>query len=285
MEQSKDPKMTPLSHARKAISEAEALLITAGAGMGVDSGLPDFRGDTGFWKAYPPFADKGIGFAEMANPKWFFNDPLVAWGFYGHRLQLYRQAMPHQGFQLLLESALQMKHGYYVMTSNVDGQFQKAGFAPERIVEIHGSIHHLQCSAPCGEKIWSSMDLKMEVDPINFQVCSPLPSYPNCGSIKRPNILMFGDRAWVEKRSSKQERGFDRWLESIHDKRLVVVECGAGTAIPSIRFISSQIARKTDRTLIRINPRDHEVMPGEICIQAGALEGLRQIFDSEIIQH
>lgn len=277
--------MTPLTYARNAIREADALLITAGAGIGVDSGLPDFRGDTGFWKTYPPFADKGIGFAEMANSKWFFDNPLIAWGFYGHRLQLYRETMPHHGFQLLLEAALQMKHGYYVMTSNVDGQFHQAGFSPERIVEIHGSIHHLQCAVPCCEKIWPASDLQMNVDPASFQACSPLPSCPHCGSISRPNILMFGDRAWVEKRSSKQELRFDRWLNSIQDKRLVVVECGAGTAIPSIRFISSQIARKTGRTLIRINPRDHEVMPGEIGIPAGALEGLRQIFDSETIQH
>ena len=38
---------------KKIISEADAVIITAGAGMGVDSGLPDFRGDVGFWRAYP----------------------------------------------------------------------------------------------------------------------------------------------------------------------------------------------------------------------------------------
>ena len=91
---------------------------------------------------------------------------------------------------------------------------------------------------------------------------------------------MFGDRAWVENRSSKQERGLDRWLESIRDKRLVIVECGAGTAVPSIRYISSQIARKPQRTLIRINPRDHEIAPGELAIPAGALEGLQQLFSA-----
>ena len=52
--------------------------------MGVDSGLPDFRGDRGFWKAYPPYAKLGLHFAEMANPRWFDSDPELAWGFYGH---------------------------------------------------------------------------------------------------------------------------------------------------------------------------------------------------------
>jgi hypothetical protein len=48
--------MQTISQAARAIQKADAVLITAGAGMGVDSGLPDFRGDEGFWKAYPPFA-------------------------------------------------------------------------------------------------------------------------------------------------------------------------------------------------------------------------------------
>ena len=57
--------------AAEAIATADALLIGAGAGMGVDSGLPDFRGDEGFWKAYPPLKKLGISFYEMADPIWF----------------------------------------------------------------------------------------------------------------------------------------------------------------------------------------------------------------------
>ena len=71
--------------AAQAINQASALLITAGAGMGVDSGLPDFRGNQGFWRAYP--ALKGYPFEEMANPKWFTSDPTRAWGFYGRSSQ------------------------------------------------------------------------------------------------------------------------------------------------------------------------------------------------------
>ena len=56
-----------LDAAARAVREAEALLITAGAGMGVDSGLPDFRGTEGFWRAYPPFARLGLRFEQLAN--------------------------------------------------------------------------------------------------------------------------------------------------------------------------------------------------------------------------
>ena len=88
--------------AKKAWKDADAILVGAGAGMGVDSGLPDFRGKSGFWKAYPPLAKMGIEFEEMANPYWFTKNPSLAWGFYGHRLNLYQKTKPHCGFNILL---------------------------------------------------------------------------------------------------------------------------------------------------------------------------------------
>src|SRR5438445_8809587 len=90
-----------LDRAAGAIARADALLIGAGAGMGVDSGLPDFRGTEGFWNAYPPFRKLGLSFVDLANPRWFRSDPELAWGFYGHRLNLYRATQPHAGFELL----------------------------------------------------------------------------------------------------------------------------------------------------------------------------------------
>src|SRR6476620_10765072 len=91
-----------LRAAADAVADAEALIIGAGAGMGVDSGLPDFRGNEGFWKAYPPYAHLGLSFAQMANPRWFDSDPAMAWGFSGHRMNLYRATAPHEGFGILL---------------------------------------------------------------------------------------------------------------------------------------------------------------------------------------
>ena len=56
---------------KKIITESDAIIIAAGAGMGVDSGLPDFRGDLGFWRAYPLLREKNLSFEDMANPQWF----------------------------------------------------------------------------------------------------------------------------------------------------------------------------------------------------------------------
>ena len=135
------------------ISQADGIVITAGAGMGVDSGLPDFRSNNGFWQAYPALARARIDFTTIACPDSFRENPEVAWGFYGHRLQLYRATAPHMGFKHLLDLAGRVQHGAFVFTSNVDGQFQKAGFPADRVVEVHGSIHHLQCMDGCFDSI------------------------------------------------------------------------------------------------------------------------------------
>ncbi len=59
---------------------ARALVVATGAGMGVDSGLPDFRGDQGFWNAYPVYERLGLSFVDAANPDPFDEDPAFGWG-------------------------------------------------------------------------------------------------------------------------------------------------------------------------------------------------------------
>jgi NAD-dependent SIR2 family protein deacetylase len=267
--------------AAEAIVNAEALLITAGAGMGVDSGLPDFRGNEGFWNAYPLIAKRGIPFYEMANPKWFETDPKIGWAFYGHRLNLYRDTQPHEGYKKLLDLAEKKQGKYFIFTSNVDGQFQKAGFSDERIEECHGSIHHLQCSRPCSGTIWSADSIHIDIDEENFEAREPFPICEQCGAIARPNILMFGDWSWISSRTGNQEKQLELWVQSLKQNqwKLVIIEMGAGTAIPTVRHLSESMANQLSGKLIRINPQDPEVPRDQISIAANALEAITQICD------
>jgi NAD-dependent SIR2 family protein deacetylase len=267
----------PLHRAAAAIAEADALVIAAGAGMGVDSGLPDFRGTHGFWRAYPVYEKLGLDFASMANPRWFERDPAFAWGFYGHRLELYRRTEPHAGFAILRAWAEEKERGAFVFTSNVDGHFQRAGFGADRVVEIHGSIHFVQCLRGC-PGIVSADPFRIEIDPETLRARDPLPACERCGGMLRPNILMFGDGGWDADRSAEQEARMGAWIEGLGGARVAVVECGAGTAIPSVRHFSERLLRRKAASLVRINVREAEVPAvGGIGLALGALEALRGV--------
>jgi len=81
----------------------------------------------------PPYKKLNLSFYEAANPSTFIDNPKFAWGFYGHRLNLYRKTTPHKGFYYLQEWIKALSLNYFIITSNVDGQFQKSGFDEEHI--------------------------------------------------------------------------------------------------------------------------------------------------------
>ena len=254
------------------IEDADGLLIAAGAGMGVDSGLPDFRGTEGFWRAYPALADAGLRFEEIANPAAFARDPALAWGFYGHRLDLYRHTVPHRGFALLQQIAARMPAASFVFTSNVDGQFQKAGFAITRIVEVHGSIHHLQCQSACRGDVWSAEHFTPQVDAAHCRLLGEPPRCPHCGAIARPNILMLNDWDWIAHRTQMQEAALAAWLAGL--RRPLVIELGAGDSVPTVRRFTESIGGR----LLRINPQSEPRLPsGAVHLQCGALAGIEAI--------
>jgi len=262
-----------LEKAAAVIAAADALLITAGAGMGVDSGLPDFRGDEGFWKAYPPFRERGLSFVDVADPHWFHAVPQQAWGFYGHRRNLYRATAPHAGFEILKRWAGSKTAGYFIFTSNVDAHFQRAGFSESRIIECHGSLEHLQCAKGCCRDIWEAGAAEIDIDETTFRAALPLPKCKQCGGVARPNVLMFNDWDWFENRRDGQQLRYLQWLAEVERKRVAVIEMGAGLAVPTVRYESE----RRGGTLIRINPREPQAPQRCISVPCGALQALQAI--------
>lgn len=267
-----DTLSSSLNRAIKLLRSSDGLLITAGAGMGIDSGLPDFRGNEGFWNAYPALGQRGMKFTEIASGAGFTEHPQLSWGFYGHRLKLYRETLPHEGFAILQELAAALPHGAFIFTSNVDGQFQKAGFPESRICECHGSIHHLQCVHNCSGRIWPAQRFAPQVDEAECLLTNALPRCPDCGRVARPNILMFNDWNWNSAQTEPQTELLRMWLRRVEN--LVVIELGAGTALTTVR----RFGEAQQAPLIRINPREDQVRTqGDVGIALGALAGLHAI--------
>lgn len=206
------------------LREADGLLVTAGPGMGVDSGLPDFRGNAGLWRVYSAIV-KAKGFQSIANPRALELEPELAWGFYGHCLRLYREFECHPSFAVLKGWGEHAERGVFVFTNNVDGQFQRVRFPEDGIEECHDSIHYLQSTQPCSSHIEAAPDFTLQVDQRACRHACPLLRCRRCGAVSRPDILMFWDSAWLSSRADAQAGRRARWVASV--KRLVVVKVGA----------------------------------------------------------
>lgn len=140
---------------------------------------------------------------------------------------------------------------------------------------MHGSAHHLQCLACCGDDIWPADGIDLDVDPETMRARPPLPSCPHCGAPARPNILMFGDMGWIPHRTQRQLETLRAWRRANTD--VTVVELGAGLAVPTVRR-QAELASAANGALVRINPREPEVRHGRgVSVPCGALEALRAI--------
>lgn len=166
--------------------------------------------------------------------------------------------------------------GLAVFTSNVDGQFQKAGFGDAPIHECHGSIHWLQCSVTCSDDVWSAESLNPHIAEADGLWIGPLPLCRNCGSVARPNILLFGDGDWISARSDLQETLLQQWLEGIES--LLVLEIGAGTAVPTVRHFAKRLQTRLLAKIVRINPADAaSASPSILTLSTSAIEGLEAL--------
>ena len=95
----------------------------------------------------------------------------------------------------------------------------------------------------------------------------------------RPNVLMFGDQSWISDRTDHQTTRLWDWLREVDydGKKLAIIECGAGTAVPTVRLTCENLVQRYGATLIRINPREPNVPPGEISIPLPAGEALDRL--------
>lgn len=254
--------MMPGRYAKDLITNADGIVILAGAGMSVDSGIPDFRGKDGIWTS------EQSNFMKFATADAFATDPLDAWNFYITRLLCYSEATPHEGYYSLLKLQ-EMGKDIYVVTSNVDGQFLKAGYDADKIFEIHGDLRNVQCTKQCSRDDWPMPSF---TGPLSN--ASEVPKCPKCGHNLRPKVLMFNDPYFCFNRVDQQQAAYSRWASN--KNQIVGIEIGAGKTVPSIRWFG------TERThhLIRINPYEPDISrPQDISMGLNATDGIELLIE------
>lgn len=160
------------------IARSSRLVALTGAGISTDSGIPDFRGPKGVWTR-DPAAEK------LSNIHYYMSDPEVrklAWrGRLDHPAW---QAVPNAGHHALVELERRGKL-HALVTQNIDGLHQRAGNSPDRVVEVHGTVHDAVCMA-CG---WRG-PMQAVLDRVRAGEADP--SCHGCGGILKSATISFG---------------------------------------------------------------------------------------------
>jgi NAD-dependent deacetylase len=173
-------KATTLAQVATWLSEAERVTVLTGAGISTDSGIPDFRGPNGLWTRNPEAA-------RLFNFDAYVSDPQIrrnAWQT--RRDHAAFTAEPNSGHSALVELE-RAGRLHAVVTQNIDGLHQRAGSDPARVIEVHGTIHAVECLS-CGERT----PMRDALDRV--EAGEDDPPCRLCGGILKSATISFGQQ-------------------------------------------------------------------------------------------
>lgn len=252
-----------LQNAKQAINHADYILIGAGAGLSTAAGLE--YGGKSFQRDYKEFIEK-YHFEDLYTASFYpFSSQEEKWAFWARLIKLNRFREPLRLYQELLEFV--KDKNYFVITTNVDGQFETAGFDTEKIFAVQGDYRFLQCENACHNKLYDNKEMVEEwlKHTENLKIPKQLvPKCPVCGGNMEMNLRkdanFVQDENWY-----KQAKQYEQFLDEIEDKNVVLLEIGVGFNTPGIiRFPFEQMTYKHLKTiLIRMN-KDYPMVRQEI---------------------
>lgn len=167
-----------VDEARRIIDAAQRVTVLTGAGISTDSGIPDFRGPQGVWTNNP-------GAERTATLSHYLNDPEVRRESWQQRLRSPAwAARPNAGHLAIVDLERQGRL-VAVVTQNIDELHQRAGTTPDRVIEVHGTMHRVRCWA-CG---WEG---PMEETLERVRAGDPDPHCQVCNGILKSATISFG---------------------------------------------------------------------------------------------
>ena len=246
------------------INKADYILIGAGAGLSTAAGL-DYSGKR-FEDNFGEFIEK-YHFTDMYTAGFYdFNTEEEKWVFWAKHMYLNDIGI---GATKLYKDVLNLVKDkkYFVITTNVDDQFYKAGFDKEKVFAMQGSFKYIQCSKACHNKLYDATDLVKEIINKTKDCKIPtelVPVCPVCGEKMEVNVRIDAnfvqDENWY-----KQDKRYGEFLDKSQDKNLLLLEIGVGFNTPGIiRFPFEQMVYNNVNThLVRIN-KDYAFASKEI---------------------
>lgn len=222
-----------LERLRGAVDAADVVVVGAGAGLSTAAGLT-YAGER-FERHFGDFIEK-YGFRDMYSAGFFpFPTPEEQWAYWSRHIWCNRYVDPPKDTYAKLLNLLDGKD-FFVITTNVDHQFQKAGFPKERLFYTQGDYGLWQCSVPCHDKTYDNYDVvkRMVEGQRDMRVPSELVPYcPVCGKPMAMNLR--ADDTFVEDEGWRAAAGRYRdFLEANQDGKVLYLELGVGANTPVI---------------------------------------------------
>ncbi|MFF3851021.1 NAD-dependent protein deacetylase of SIR2 family [Streptomyces sp. NPDC002328] len=247
------------------LSEADRVLITAGAGLSAAAGY-DYGDEDRFRELFPALHGLGLRSRYLVGVPL---PPALLWGYWAVHINDIRYSPGPNPLYRQLRSLVGDKD-HWVMTSNVDALFARSGFAPDRVFTPQGDYGRYQCATPCTPATWDSLPLIARLlaayGPATGAVTdsTALPRCPNCGGEVEINVRTGPE--FVDAPYLPAGRRLQHWLGTAPaDTRLLILEFGAGFNTPGvIRWPGEHLTRRFPHSrLIRVNPT-HPGTPADL---------------------
>ncbi len=243
-----------IGQAKALLENAECVVIGGGAGLSSAAGL-----QYGGARFFAHFSDwnAAYGMTDMYTAGFYpFRTQEEKWAYWSRHILVNRFDPPALPLYRTLLGLVAHKD-YFVITTNVDAQFEKAGFAGERIFAVQGDYGFLQCAKGCHDRLYPDEALmrRMQAAEQGLRIPKELvPKCPVCGKEMevhiRKDAYFVQDAAW-----DAANRRYEAFLEHARDKKTVLLELGVGFNTPGIiRFPFERLTnRRRETHLIRIN--------------------------------
>ena len=212
------------------IDGARRVLFITGAGVSADSGLPTYRGVGGMYEVDP--TEDGMDIEDALCGYMLADRPAIVWK-YIHQIEAACRGARPNGAHEVMAKLQDRVDAVWVLTQNVDGLHGQAG--SRSVIEIHGNIHHLDCTAKCG---WTE---RVE----DYANVATVPRCPRCDAVVRPRVVLFNELLPADATAQLQRQcaaGFD-----------LVVSAGTSSAFPYIAE-PVLIAAAAGAATVEINP-------------------------------
>ena len=247
------------------LAEADLVLIGAGAGLSAAAGL-NYQDPALFARWYPQFGRLGIRTIwEGITTHWAPDDTNRRrfWAFWAHHILRIRYDTPATAVYSDLRRLVSAKE-HFVITTNVDGQFGKAGFGSDVLFTPQGDYGKFQCDQPCCDSLYDNhtavqqMVANTDRDSLLIRDAD-IPRCSACGSYLERNLRR--DEHFVETPHMEKRPAYTEFVNRSFSGRLLLLELGVGFNTPSIiRWPFERIALKhPSATLVRVNLNDAAV--------------------------